>query len=322
MYALLIAVVIPGILFSLIDRIVPKTVLPSTKESIVTEPNIEQTTSPDVTVLMVPVSGPDNVVRTMKLEEYLVGVILGEMPIDFNIEALKAQAVVARTYTLRRNTTAPKHEGGAVCTEAACCQSYCSQESYLAKGGSADAIQKAVSAVAATQGMVITYNNSLIEATYFSCSGGRTEDAVAVWGTEIPYLQAVDSPGEEKAAHYIDSVSFTAEEFADLLGLKLSDSPTGWFGTTTYTDGRGVDTMVIGGVPFKGTELRQKLGIRSTAFTVTPMENMIHITTKGFGHRVGMSQYGAEAMAVMGSKYQEILTHYYPGTALTEYNCN
>ena len=177
-------------------------------------------------------------------------------------------------------------------------------------------------AVELTDNQVLTYNGELIEATYFSCSGGRTEDAVAVWGTEIPDLQAVDSPGDESATHFVDTAEFSATEFASLLGISPTGSTSSWLGAVTYTDGGGVDTMVIGGKLLSGTEIRQKLGLRSTAFSMHATADKIYISTRGFGHRVGMSQYGAEAMAVRGSDYQEILSHYYPGTQLTVHTRN
>lgn len=278
----------------------------------------EQTQAAETPVYL-PVLQGDGTVKEMELDEYLVGVVLQEMPSEFELEAQKAQAVVARTYALRRYTDAPKHEGGAVCTDAACCQAYISPEDYIASGGSQGAVDKAREAVTATSGKVLTYNGALIEATYFSCSGGRTEDAAAVWGADVPYLRAVDSPGEEGAAHFTDTVTFSGEEFAACLGATLSGSPASWLGEVTYTDGGGVDTMVIGGVTYKGTTLRQSLGLRSTAFTMTATGDHIVVTTKGFGHRVGMSQYGADAMAVAGSGYDAILSHYYPGTSLADW---
>lgn len=322
LFALLMGVVLPGFIFSAVDKLLLLKGKPSTEESIATEQYVPETQLPQQSDYIIAVLQADGTVCNMELEQYLAGVLLGEMPMSFDIEALKAQAVVARTYTLRRCTVAPKHDGGTVCVNSACCQSYCTKETYLSDGGSEALLNKAYSAVSATAGQVITYNGGLIEATYFSCSGGRTEDALAVWGADIPYLQAVDSPGEENAIHYTDSVSFSGTEFANRLGLHLTGNPAGWFGPVTYTSGRGVDTIMIGGVTFRGTELRQKLGIRSTAFTITPIGDSVHIVTKGFGHRVGMSQYGAEAMAVDGSNYEAILAHYYPGTSLTVYNRN
>ena len=249
-------------------------------------------------------------------EEYLVGVVLAEMPASFETEALKAQAVVARTYAAKAKQTGGKHGDGSVCTDPSCCQGYVSQEAYLEKGGRPEDLKKVRDAVYATAGQVLTYEGSLIEATYFSCSGGTTEDAAAVWGTDFPYLRSVDSPGEEQGAHYRDSVTFTPAEVADRLGVTLSGRPEDWITAVTRTAGGGVDSMAIGGRYFTGTEIRQKLGLRSTAFTVTASESAVTIETRGYGHRVGMSQYGADAMAVEGYGYEEILTHYYQGTEL------
>ena len=254
--------------------------------------------------------------KTMGLEEYLTGVVLGEMPASFELEALKAQAVVARTYTLRRWESGSKHINADICTDPSCCQAYQNPDSYT---GSRELVDKVRSAVKDTWGMVLTYEGALIEATYFSSSGGRTEDAQAVWGSDLPYLQATDSPEDGYAEKYMHTVSFTADEFRNALDRKLTGDCTEWFGNTTYTNGGGVDTMVIGGREYAGTELRQLLGLRSTAFTVSVFENRITITTRGYDHRVGMSQYGAEAMAVAGNTFDEILSHYYQGTVLEEY---
>lgn len=261
--------------------------------------------------------GEDGMVREMPLEEYLVGVILAELPMSFEEEAKKAQAVVARTYTWKARTTGGKHGDGSVCTDSACCQAYRDEGAYLDDGGTREGLEAAREAVMDTAGMVLTYEGVLIEATYFSCSGGSTEDAVAVWGTDYPYLRATDSPGEEGAAHFTETVAFSKEELEGELGVRLGDNPESWFGFTTYTAGGGVNTMRIGGKDFPGTELRKLLGLRSTAFTVQAGENDVTFVTRGYGHRVGMSQYGADAMAAGGSSYGEILAHYYRGTALT-----
>ena len=275
----------------------------------------EPETVAQVTRTRIGVLTGEGTVEEMDLEEYLVGVVLAEMPVSFEPEAQKAQAVVARTFTLR-SQQGGKHETAAVCMDSGCCQAYIAPEEYLAKGGTQEGIDKMRAAVEATAGQVLTYEGELIEATYFSCSGGSTEDAVAVWGTDVPYLRSVDSPGEENAAHYTDTVTFTREEFGSALALELTGEPESWLGAVTYTAGGGVDTMVIGGVSFKGTALRKILGLRSTAFTMTAGEDSVTVTTRGYGHRVGMSQYGADAMAVTGSSFEEILVHYYQGTIL------
>lgn len=283
-----------------------------------TEPTTSavQTEPKEQTVMVLTEEG----VAEMPLEEYLVGVVLAEMPADFEMEAKKAQAVVARTYSLRSRDGRSKHETAAVCTNPACCQGYFPSQDYLSQGGSQEAVDAAVQAVGETAGLVLTYDGSLIEATYFSCSGGRTEDAVAVWGTDVPYLQSTDSPGEEGAAHFTDTVTFSAGEFTQAIGRELSGLPGTWLGEITYTDGGGVDSMEIGGESYTGKQLRDLLGLRSTAFMITPVGDSIIITTRGFGHRVGMSQYGADAMAAQGSGFEEILAHYYQGTELTAYH--
>ena len=255
----------------------------------------------------------------IELDDYLTCVLLAEMPVSFADEALKAQSVVARTYTMRAANGAAKHEQAAVCTESSCCQGYISVENFLNKGGQAQDVERIQKLIAQTRDQVLTYDGELIEATYFSCSGGATEDAVAVWGTDVAYLRSVESPGEENATHYTDTVIFNASDFASRLGLALEGNPAEWFGITTYTKGGGVATMLIGGKSFAGTELRRLLELRSTAFDIQVDGNDITITTRGYGHRVGMSQYGADAMADAGSTYPEILAYYYQGTELTRY---
>lgn len=294
-----------------------KTPIPADVESDALTPteSLAAQAAVDRTVMLTVANDAGNL-QQMDLEEYLVGVVLAEMPAGFESEALKAQAVVARTYT-RKRMERGKHDGAAVCMDPGCCQGYMDPSDYLDSGGTESSVEKVRQAVHNTDGQVLTYEGELIDATYFSCSGGSTEDAVAVWGQDVPYLQAVDSPGEEDAPRYSDSVTFAASEFAQLLGLSAQGDPAGWFGEVTYTDGGGVDTMVIRGQSFRGTKLRSALGLRSTAFEVKVSGQTITVTTRGFGHRVGMSQYGAQAMAEGGSGYKAILAHYYTGAELT-----
>lgn len=256
---------------------------------------------------------------TMDIEEYITGVVLGEMPADFEPEALKAQAVAARTYTVKALQTGGKHGNGSICTDPTCCQAFVSEESYLSKGGTQENLEKVRTAVLDTAGWVLTYEGELIEATYFSCSGGKTEDAADVWGTDYPYLQAVSSPGEEGAAHYSDTICYSREELETKTGCTLVGDPTDWFKIKSYTPGGGVETMEICGTAYSGTQLRKLLGLPSTLITISSTEDTITIVTKGYGHRVGMSQYGADAMAVVGCNFIKILSHYYPGTQLEQF---
>ena len=270
----------------------------------------------------IPVLMENGQIENMELENYLCGVVLAEMPADFELEALKAQCVVARTYALRRLNVGTKHLSGAVCTDPACCQGYMSAEVYIERGGDQYSVSKVRRAVAETAGEVILYDGKLIDATYFSCSGGMTEDALAVWGNDVPYLKATVSPGEENAAHYYDTVTFSPEEVEEILNINLIGGPDRWFEPITYTEGDGVGVISVCGNRFTGVEMRKMLDLPSTNFTVIATEDEIQFRTKGYGHRVGMSQYGAEAMAVDGKSYDKILSHYYNGVVISRYKAD
>lgn len=251
----------------------------------------------------------------MDMEEYIVGVVLSEMPASFEKEALKAQAVVARTYAKRAQSTGGKHGDGSICTNPGCCQAYLSTEDYLQKGGTGKELRKIRDAVEETGGIVIVYGGECIEATFFSCSGGYTEDASQVWGGDYPYLTAKASPGERSEELAEDRV-FSPKELEVFLSTHLEGDPGQWFRDWQYTNGGGVASVVIGNRKYDGVTLRQLLQLRSTLITVTVGEEKIVFHTEGYGHRVGMSQYGADALAVQGKTYEEILQYYYTGTAL------
>lgn len=250
----------------------------------------------------------------MALDDYLRHVLLGEMPASFEPEALKAQAVAARTYTIRALTTGGKHDG-ALCTDSACCQAYCAQEVYESQPP--ETLEKIRLAVSETDGLVLSYEGALIEATFFSGSGGRTEDAVAVWGVDYPYLRAVDSPGETGSPHDRDSFYFTRQTLEHILGISLEEGC--FLGEASFTSGGGVERLTLGEHSFSGVYLRRALGLPSTAFTATVEGDGLRFDTRGYGHRVGLSQYGANAMAARGSSFREILSHYYTGTTLLNY---
>lgn len=308
---ILLAIFLGAIVPALVFRIVQECLLTNDKKEELLQPQQEVTQA--LTQQVIPVLLKDDSIVMMDLEAYITAVVLAEMPVEFETEALKAQAVVARTYALKRYVTGNKHPQRAVCTESDCCQAFCED---IQSAKSEDSILKVQNAVRETDNQVLVFENQLIEATYFSCSGGRTEDAVAVWGEEIPYLRSVESPGEEKSAHFVETVSFTSEEFCAKLDRVLSGVPSQWIGDITYTPGGGVETVYIDGKAYSGVQLRSLLGLPSTAFLITGAGDAVTVTTKGFGHRVGMSQYGADAMAAQGSTYEEILAHYYPGTTL------
>lgn len=287
---------------------------PTTSATAPTAPTATQ--SPARQEQLIPVLMADGSCQPMELEEYLLGVVLAEMPVYFEEEALKAQAVAARTCALQCSQEGVKHSSGAVCTDSACCQSYMDPADYLAQGGEQQDVDKLRRCVEETSGLVLTYQGALIQATYFSCSGGRTEDAAAVWGGELPYLRSVESPGEEWAEVYTGSKHFTRQELEECLGRSLSGSPESWLGLSTYTQGGGVASTVFAGKSYTGTELRALLGLNSTAFTLAADETGITVTTRGKGHRVGMSQYGADVMALDGKSWQEILFYYFQGISI------
>lgn len=298
-----LVIVLPGILFA------------QYKEDIPTEMEKESQIDDSGKRFCIKVKEKDKIVD-MELEEYIAGVVMGEMPASFEMEALKAQAVATRTYTLRKILKQGKHKDAHVCTDASCCQAYISRTDYLSLKGTDDDAEKIEAAVRSTESEVLTYDGELIEATYFSCSGGITEDAVAVWGTSVPYLESVISPGENQSEHFETERIFAINEFLSALGLSASNTLDNRDITLTYTDGNGVETMTLYGETYTGTQVRKLLNLPSTAFSVNVEGNEISILCKGYGHRVGMSQYGADAMAVNGSTYDEILLHYYKGTSL------
>ena len=313
-----LSTVIPGLLFSAASDW--KTVTGSTAQPESTQAQqsqLPEEEEQDVSDILIPVLKANGTVTQMNLEDYICRVVLGEMPASFEEEALKAQAVAARTYALRC-VGGSKHPQGAVCTSHQCCQAYCEPEGYIRNGGPWANTEKVFSAVRQTAAEVLYYNDKLIMATYFSSAGGTTEDAKEVWGSSFPYLTVVTSPEEDDKFNG-QSVTFTAAEFQKKLGVSLKGNPASWFGATTYTVGGGVDQIRIGGTLYSGVDIRGKLGLRSTDFSVTTTDSTITFTTNGFGHRVGMSQYGADAMAASGSSYSEILTHYYTGARLGRY---
>lgn len=259
---------------------------------------------------------------TARVRDYLTSVVLCEMPVTFAPEALKAQAVAARTF-LWKQAACKKHTDADVCADSACCQAWLCEDALREKFG-ADyeaAVKKAAQAVSETADEVLCYNGELIDATYFSCSGGSTEAAVAVWGTDVPYLQPVASPGEEYAARYESEASFSLDAFRSVItaadaAAALGEDPAAWLGEITYTEGGGVDTALIGGAAFTGVQLRQLFGLNSTKFTLelTDAGAVFHVL--GFGHRVGMSQYGADNLANNGFSYRVILQYYYQNTRI------
>lgn len=257
----------------------------------------------EATVLCLSIQGEN---QTLCMREYLAGVLYAELPADFSLEAMKAQAVAARTVAMKKN-----QRNQTLCSDSSCCQAY-----RIPDENTPETVWHAVDE---TDGEVLFYQNELIEATYFSCSGGMTEAAVEVWGYNVDYLQAVVSPGEELAPRYEELLTFPMQAFCETLRtlepeIDLSNGIK--IGKLERTAGNGVRNIQICNITFTGVMLRNAFGLRSTCFTIQTTEHSVRFHCMGYGHRVGMSQYGAQAMAEQGADYRAILSHYYPGTEI------
>lgn len=262
------------------------------------------------------------------MDDYLICVTAAEMPAAFEVEALKSQAVAARTYAVTKRTVARQtpdencaHAGADVCTDYNCCQAYISKADALAKWGTDGEKnwQKIAGAVSATTGEIVTYDNQPIRAVFHSSSSGRTENCRDVWGGDFPYLISVDSPGEEACPYHTSTVSVPVDEWKSKLsaaaeGIQFDDASL--FGDFVRTTAGGVLTVTMGDHVFKGTDIRKIFGLRSANFDVAWQDGNIVFYVTGNGHGVGLSQYGANGMAKQGADYQAILTHYYTGTAV------
>lgn len=245
----------------------------------------------------------------LELEEYLIGVVGSEMPASFNIEALKAQAVVARTYALKRISQ------NKVLTDTTSTQVYKDNDELknIWKNDFNKYYEKIKSAVIATKGMVLMYNNNYIDAVYHSTSNGMTEDAIYVWGYDIPYLKSVESKTDMNVSSYKRETTFTLEKLSSILNTTVTKDTT--FILERNSSGR-VSNVKVNDIEIKGTTFRTLLGLRSTDFVIELNEENAKITTYGFGHGVGMSQYGANGMANNGYTFRNILNHYYQNVVI------
>lgn len=249
-------------------------------------------------------------VITIDLEEYVIGVVAAEMPASFNTEALKAQSVLARTYALKAK------DSGKTLTDTVSTQSYIDTNQMQNKWGSnySTYYNKIKNAVNATSGQYLTYNGTYIEAMYHSTNNGKTESSLDVFGNYYPYLVSVTSPYDKSASSYLRTISMDLNTISSKLGISLT--PDSIIEIISYTDGSNIGQINIAGSTFTGKQVREALGLRSSDFDISINDTTANITTRGFGHGVGMSQYGANGMANDGYEYQNILSHYYPGTTL------
>lgn len=264
----------------------------------------------------------------LPLDEYLYGVVSSEMPASFEEEALKAQAVVARTYTLYKIIhNKQKHNGADICDSSACCQAWISKEDRLAKWNNDKKDEywnKIVKAVNSTQGKIITYNNEPINAFFHSNSGGATEAPINVWGgSGYPYLKSVSTSGEDAYSQYESSVTVTQNQFIEAIkkvhsNFKIDFNKKDCIKITEYTEGNRVKSIKVGNLNLSGVEIRTIFELRSANFKVTMENKNIKFDVTGYGHGVGMSQTGADSLAKQGKTYKEIINHFYTGVEIKD----
>lgn len=265
-------------------------------------------------------------IEEVNLDEYLCNVVSAEMPVDFDIEALKAQAIVARTYTMYKIiNNAGKHEGADICDSSSCCQAWISKEGRFERWDEdkrQENWNKITTAVNETVGKLITYEGAPINAFFHSNSGGITEIPLNVWGGQgYPYLQVVETSGEDEYTQYNSEVTLTKTELLEKLKEKYSDIEIDFEAEESIkilenTESGRVRTIKFGNKELSGVETRTLLGLRSTNFEVNINEDNITFSVIGYGHGVGMSQTGADALAKQGYNYEEIIKHFYIGVEI------
>lgn len=257
--------------------------------------------------------------ETIPMREYLVGCVAAEMEALSHTEALKAQAAASYTYARYRREVSGKQ---ALTDSGESDQCYESEAQRKKRWGDHFTLYetKVTQAVDAVLGKTLVYEGKPIFAAYYAVSAGKTEAAENYWGKAYPYLVSVDSPGDKLSPNYSKTVTLKKSEVEKALkkadGVKLGKDPTEWFSASKRSDAGTVLEIEAGGKALTGRELREYLGLRSANFTITYRDEMFHIECLGYGHGVGMSQYGADFMARQGSSYKEILAHYYPGSTL------
>ena len=257
-----------------------------------------------------------NTIEIVPFEEYIVGVLAGEMPVSFPIEALKAQAVAARSYVSKRMDNKRDYD----VVDSTNDQVYLDEETLKNNWGNnyTKNINKIRKAVLDTKGEILTYDNQVIKAFFFSTSNGKTENSEEVFSEKLPYLKSVDSVWDINVSPvYDDKKIMSLDTFYNKLGLQYDENLK--IIVKNYTESGSIKNIDINNKTFKGTDVRFKLGLRSTYFTIEKVDKNVKITTKGFGHGVGMSQYGAMAMANLGYKYDEILKHYYTNVEIKKF---
>ncbi|HHY70828.1 MAG TPA: stage II sporulation protein D [Thermoanaerobacterales bacterium] len=318
-FMIFIIIIIPGVIV--------KSCKPIQHESPIEQKSIKQVPSGEHITIYI---NSSKKAETIPLDEYVKGVVAAEMPASFNIEAIKAQAVAARTYVYKRwRTVGGKgcslHPEADVCDDPSHCQAWITKGEMLKKWGMFSYYHyysKINQAVSSTSGMIILYQDEPIDPLFFSTSNGKTENSEDVWEKPIPYLRSVVSPGEETSPRFFAVEEFPVDVVVSRLRQKWPDisidykNPEKQWKVIEVSEGGRIKNMQVANKVVKGTEFRQLFDLKSTDFKWERSGKNIKIMSTGFGHGVGMSQYGANAMAKNGANYVDILKHYYSGVEI------
>lgn len=255
-------------------------------------------------------------IEIIPMEEYIIGVVAGEMSVNFEIEALKAQAVAARSYVMKKMQNSSEYD----VVDNVMNQVYLDRDDLKNKwqDNYEKNFKKIKQAVMETKGEYLVYNNEVIEALFFSTSTGKTENCEEIFVENLPYLKSVDSSWDEEISPVFNTTNeYFLTDFYNMLNIPYSNSLNIEIVKTTST-GR-IKQIKINGVQFTGNDIYTKLNLKSTFFEIKKQNNKVIINTKGYGHGVGMSQYGALAMAKKGYNYKEILKYYYKGVEIKKF---
>ncbi|WP_330949176.1 stage II sporulation protein D [Virgibacillus sp. MG-45] len=285
----------------------------SEKEGIVTLPN---NSAVSVTVMR----SESEEIEKVPLETYVARVVASEMPADFEMEALKAQVLAARTFIVYRMIHQNDNPDAFV-TDTVSDQVYSSEMDLRKKWKNEynEKMSKINQAVVDTEGEILTYENAPIFPAFFSTSNGYTENSEDYWQNKLPYLRSVKSPWDKKSPKYLDQKTFTIDEVEGVLQTNLSQLNNKSI-QISRTEGKRVKEVTLGDKSFTGRDIREKLKLQSSDFSIEQKSNHLVFTTKGYGHGIGMSQYGANGMAKEGKTYKEILSYYFQGVEISTVN--
>lgn len=308
------------LILTLISALLITVIPPVTYGALADNPPEENTADGDTIRVFL---ADENTAVTMDFREYITGVVAAEMPVEFHEEALSAAACAAATLARLRMQSGGEEElqGAVISTDPKKHQAFITKEEMKERwnGDTKLYYEKLTRAVDKAIDYSITYNGKLITPVYHSMSTGLTENAENVWGSAVPYLVSVESPGDPLAAGYETKITLSFDEFrekAEENGAVLSEDITLWIGKCTYTQAGTLKNVNIGGKDFTGAEIRNIFSLRSAAVTFAVTKDGVSMTTRGYGHGAGLSQYGADYLAKEGYSWQEILKHYYTGVEI------